>query len=1068
MIIKLIKPEKLFVIASMTMAVMSCTEKKESGSINEISNQELRQLFNNPDNQWRGKPFWAWNAALDKEELLRQVDVMKEMGFGGYFMHSRVGLDTEYLGQEWFDLTNSVADYGQKVGMQNFLYDEDRWPSGTAGGYVTKEPEYRLNYMSMYMSSPDEFSWEDNIEAAFICQLDGVNFKNLQRISPQEKIKDKDGYTVLSFIREKAADTDFVNGFSYVDAMNPEATQKYIELTHEAYKKHCGNRIGGSIAGIFTDEPHRGPLFTNFSNDNKNAPYMAPWTDLFASEFKTQFGVDIIEHLPHLFLREEDARFDKIKWQYCELSQQLFLKNFMKPIYDWCSDHNMAFTGHVLHEDNFTAQVAMQGSIMRSYEFMHYPGVDVLTQYNRNYWIVKQLSSVANQLNKEWLLSELYGCSGWQMTFNDYKESGDWQALFGINLRCPHLSWYSMKGEAKRDYPASISYQSGWYKEYHYLEDYYARLGLILSQGKPSREILVINPIETIFAEVSVDAFHHLSAKDEDIKQREARYAELFWWLQGARLDFDYGDEEMMSRLSKVRESEDGKSELVVGSAAYKTVIVSNMATIRSSTLKLLKEFAEKGGKIIVAGDAPYMVDVVESSQASAFFGKQECVAFDQHQIISAVKAHATLIPEVIDAKTGESISDIYCQIRKQNQRSFYTFMNMNTTKAYNDVLIKIPSEGFASEWNCRDGNVYTADYLSKNGVTEIKASFLPIGEHIYALSTDSIENLKPCIQSGKDVIQTFPEIYSYSLNEPNVYPLDFVTYSIDGINNNQLTEVLKADQAIRAHFDVKLRGGTMLQPWFSAKFKPSAAQELGLVKLSYPFQITDIPDEAVTLCIETPEVFTICVNGVTLQNKEDKGWWIDPCFRKITIDKSLLRVGKNEITLTTNFSEDKNLEAMYLVGNFGVALRPGMPVITKLPEKLALGDIVPQGFPFYSGTVSYQMPSINIEHQKVLLNVDEIKGACLKVRCGNESNILAFHPFQIDVTDWLQKKEPLFVDVVLTRRNTFGPLHYIPAIAYAYGPESFVSNGDYFTADYALLPNGLMSPPYITAVLAD
>lgn len=128
-----------------------------------LSDKELMKEFADPGNEWRGKPFWAWNGKLSEEELLRQVEVMDSMGFGGYFMHSRVGLQTEYLGQEWFDLTNSVADYGEKRGMENYLYDEDRWPSGTAGGYVTQNPDFRMNFMTMKVADPKDFQWVDSL-----------------------------------------------------------------------------------------------------------------------------------------------------------------------------------------------------------------------------------------------------------------------------------------------------------------------------------------------------------------------------------------------------------------------------------------------------------------------------------------------------------------------------------------------------------------------------------------------------------------------------------------------------------------------------------------------------------------------------------------------------------------------------------------------------------------------------------------------------------------------------------------------------------------------------------------
>ncbi len=80
-----------------------------------------QSAFHSPDNSHRAAPFWAWNGKLEKDELTRQIDVMKQMGFGGYFMHSRCGLETEYLGDEWFELINACADYGEEKGIESWI-----------------------------------------------------------------------------------------------------------------------------------------------------------------------------------------------------------------------------------------------------------------------------------------------------------------------------------------------------------------------------------------------------------------------------------------------------------------------------------------------------------------------------------------------------------------------------------------------------------------------------------------------------------------------------------------------------------------------------------------------------------------------------------------------------------------------------------------------------------------------------------------------------------------------------------------------------------------------------------
>ena len=48
------------------------------------SSRLSKELFEKPTAEYRGAPFWAWNNKLDREELLRQVDVLDEMGMGGF------------------------------------------------------------------------------------------------------------------------------------------------------------------------------------------------------------------------------------------------------------------------------------------------------------------------------------------------------------------------------------------------------------------------------------------------------------------------------------------------------------------------------------------------------------------------------------------------------------------------------------------------------------------------------------------------------------------------------------------------------------------------------------------------------------------------------------------------------------------------------------------------------------------------------------------------------------------------------------------------------------------------
>ncbi|MBM3134664.1 MAG: hypothetical protein FJZ89_05120, partial [Chloroflexi bacterium] len=102
------------------------------------------EQFQRPPNIYGEVPFWSWNDRLDPQELARQVALMAQGGWGGFFMHARVGLRTPYLGEEWLECVRASVAAARAHGLYAWLYDEDKWPSGFAGGLsVAAHPHYR-------------------------------------------------------------------------------------------------------------------------------------------------------------------------------------------------------------------------------------------------------------------------------------------------------------------------------------------------------------------------------------------------------------------------------------------------------------------------------------------------------------------------------------------------------------------------------------------------------------------------------------------------------------------------------------------------------------------------------------------------------------------------------------------------------------------------------------------------------------------------------------------------------------------------------------------------------------
>ena len=151
-------------------------------------------------------PFWSWNDKLEPEELRRQIRAMKKAGIGGFFMHARGGLMTEYLGEDWFTATAACIDEAEKQGMHAWCYDENGWPSGFAG---MKLLENRENW-EHYIVCETKAAFDPNAMAVY-----AVENNHIRRLQAGESAKE---YLCL-YDRQNS---------SVVDILNPDIVAQFL------------------------------------------------------------------------------------------------------------------------------------------------------------------------------------------------------------------------------------------------------------------------------------------------------------------------------------------------------------------------------------------------------------------------------------------------------------------------------------------------------------------------------------------------------------------------------------------------------------------------------------------------------------------------------------------------------------------------------------------------------------------------------------------------------------------------------------------------------------------------
>jgi hypothetical protein len=1028
----------------------------------------LTETFEAPGSAYRGAPFWAWNGRLEPEELRRQIRLMHRMGLGGFFMHSRVGLDTAYLSEAWLECVDACIDEATQLDMRAWLYDEDRWPSGAAGGLVTRKPEFRRRYVEMdVVARPAGAKRDGETLAVFAARVKGRTVADARRLprgrTPGHLAR---GESLLVFRVVAEPCSSWYNDQAYLDTLSHAAVREFIRVTHETYRRRCGAQFGKRIPGIFTDEPNIGHG-------------QASWTGALPRVFKARYGYDLLDHLPELFLDPADGSMSRARYHYHDCITHLFVDAFARQIGEWCDRNAMLHTGHLLAEDSLASQTAVAGGAMRFYEYMQAPGMDLLTQYWRVYDTAKQVSSAARQFGRHWRLSETYGCTGWDFPFAGHKALGDWQVALGITLRCQHLAWYTMEGEAKRDYPAGIFYQSPWWELYGKVEDYFARILAVMTRGSEVRDILVVHPIESMWT--------LFRRGDAAIPKRDGyarTLAALRDTLLAANLDFDYGDEEIMSRHARVSRDASGPV-LRVGRAAYRVVVVPPLRTVRASTLKLLERFRRRGGTVIFAGAAPGHVDALPSGDAAALAAR--CVAAPPSgpRLARAAGAGGRRI-SIVDA-TGREIAATLHLLREDRDAAYLFVVNtgytaaqlrrldMNEdlrvsqrTAAFPDVRVR-GLDGFAGrplELDPDSGAVLGAKARRRGKGWEIRTDLPALGSRLFVIPRAAARSVPPP-RPTRRTVRSRPltrKAWPVTLTEPNVLVLDRPESRIGTGRPRPVQEILRVDFAVRDALGIPRRGGRMVQPWARPRRKNPRATDVELV---YRFAADALPSGELFLALERPDTFTAEVNGHALCMDAECGWWCDRSLRRIPVDPAFLRTGANTVRLRCRYDENHpGLEIAYLLGEFGVCVTGTEVTLTAPPRTLRIGNWVKQGLPFYSGSVAYETmlrPKLK-RGERIVLRVPRYAGVAVRVLAnGTEAGVIAWEPNEIDLTPRLDGEAlRLRIEVIGSRRNSHGPLHLADPSPVWTGPAQYVTTGEEWSEDYRLAPMGLLAAPVL------
>ena len=1000
------------------------------------------ELFQNPTREYRAAPFWSWNTRLDADELCWQIEQLKKMGFGGVNIHSRTGMATEYLSDEFMSCVKACADKAEAEDMLTWLYDEDRWPSGAAGGLVTKERRFRERFLFFSREEP-----EGEALAVYDIVLDPDG--TLAKYARIPRDGTAEGFKLYVSVRI-AEDNPWYNGQAYLNTLDPAAVQAFIRITYDAYYQALGDRFGKSIPAIFTDEPHTPPKNTlTYAHDA--APVILAWADDLAETYAAACGEDLFDKLPELLWDLPDGRPSAVRYHYHDHIAERFARAFADQIGAWCQAHGIQFTGHLLGEDTL-GQTHSMGEVMRAYRAFQLPGIDILAD-RREFNTAKQAQSAVRQYGREGMLSELYGVTNWDFDFRHHKLQGDWQAALGVTIRVPHLAWVSMNGQSKRDYPATINYQVPWYKEYPYIEDHFARLNTALTRGKARCRVGVVHPIESYWL--------HWGAKEntEEIRsQMDSRFRDLTAWLLRGLIDFDFISESLLPEQCPA--DFEPRGGFPVGEMRYEAVLVPPVETLRTTTIERLRRFASEGGRVIFLGGASALADAVPNALPGRLYAVGEHCAFDRAEILGRLRDLRDI--EIRD-ESGAQTDYLLYQMREDGDAR-WLFVCHSDNPANPDVparrqlRIRLRGEWALTLYNTLSGEILPVSSNRAHGWTVYET---PLHDHDSLLlrltpAGECMAGETPVKGSAKrEPVCRFLKKMAYALEEANVLLLDMPEYALDDEPYHPAEEILRLDNILHDRIGWPRRGNQAVQPWvYVDQSMPHT------LRLRYAFESEVRIDDAV-LALESAESCSVTLNGAP--SKPIDGWYVDKCIGRHALPPIV--PGSNVLEIAMPYGRTANPEAVYVLGDFGVEVQGIHCTLTDKPPAIAFGDITRQGLPFYGGNLVYRMEA-ELAPGRYELAVSAYRAPLLRVIVdGEDRGALVFAPYRVAFDIAEAGSHVIEIKAFGSRVNTFGQLHNACRDGVWWGPGSWRTRDCEWTYEYNFWPQGVLKSPELFRV---
>ncbi len=663
---------------------------------------EMLDGFKSPPLQYAQTMDFGLGENLTPERIVQDIDAVYKQGIMSISIEANYGSPEPYLSPGYMELVKIVVQELKKHGMHLWIIDEGKYPSGFAGGLISQHaPEYRMQ--GIVVANKRHVASNENIEdeklppaiISAVAENDETRESKIIDVSAGvlnwpstlgnwtiTLVDHRYKTSVTRAANNPTHGKDTVN--SLIDYLDPAATRKFMEFTHEQYKKYIGDEFGKTVLGFRGDEPEY-----NFM----------PWTPQLLQVFQAKKGYDIKPYLASFFLQKPTEEQKLAKADFRDVWSDLFRDNFFKVQADWCAANHLEYMVHIDHEEQLMNLARSEGDFFKAMRYVQIPGVDAIWHqiwYDNVADFPKLASSAAHMYGRPRSLSESFAAYTPAPTVADARWVVNEEMVRGINI----FEWMHWGAKYIHDptFPALSAYTN--------------RASWLLANGRPVAKVAIYCPTESMW----------LGDKLSDSSLRK-----ISRQLLEHQVDFDYIDQQGITNVFTL---EKGMFTNASGQQ-YTTILMPAVDVLSAQVLKKLKDFVAQGGKVI------FMSSLPEKLESSNFLKTEKMPMItwaDKKDFESVDDAFFVGLPH--DVVINQSIPPLKYLHRKWKSADFYFFFNEG--KEAVDVKTIVEGTGTATFWDAENGTVEAAKNVAK--VAGNKSS-IPLSISGYGVKFLVIEN---------------------------------------------------------------------------------------------------------------------------------------------------------------------------------------------------------------------------------------------------------------------------------------------------------------------------------------